>query len=460
MKQTMKTLRYIVCLVVIASQSVALPQVPTFHVKAFGAKGDGTTLDSPAIQRVIDTAAASATKAKVIVDPGKYLIGTIELKSGIELYLHPKATLIISTNREDYRYEAVIFASNAVNISITGRGKILGRGLAFMTRYDPAGEWWIFGEWRPKMFILTACTNLTIRDITFGEAPFWGLHMLGCNHVLVEKVKIRNYLDVPNCDGIVADHCIDVTIRECDIRCGDDAIVIKTTRQPINFGPSAYIHVHDCTLETQDSALKIGTETTEDIHDIVFEKCTVKNACRGLNIQLRDEGHVYNILFQDIKFVSRYHGDPWWGRGESISFTVIPRTPETHIGSISNVIVKNIFGVSENSARICGMPNQPVRNVLFENVTLHVGRWTKYKGGVLDNRPTTVLQEIEPHDTAGILVRHAKNVTIKNCAVQWIKNIPIYYGPAIWITNASPISIINFRGQSANPHIYPDILIQ
>jgi len=86
----MKTLRYIVCLVVIASQSVALPQVPTFHVKAFGAKGDGTTLDSPAIQRVIDTAAASATKAKVIVDPGKYLIGTIELKSGIELYLHPK----------------------------------------------------------------------------------------------------------------------------------------------------------------------------------------------------------------------------------------------------------------------------------------------------------------------------------------------------------------------------------
>jgi len=427
-------------------------------VRDYGAKADGVTLDSPAIQRAIDEAASRGVPARIYIGPGRYLIGTIELRHNTELYLERNATLVISTNPTHYKADAVIYASNASNVKITGSGKVLGRGLQFMTRYDPVGEWWIFGEWRPKMFILTGCTNLTICDITYGEAPFWGLHMLGCHRVLVERVKVRNYLDIPNCDGIVADHCTDVTIRNCDIRCGDDAIVIKTTRQPVRFGPSANIHVHDCVLETQDSGLKIGTESTEDIHDILFERCRIKRSCRGLNIQLRDEGSVYNVTFRDIKFIAQYHADPWWGRGESISFTLIPRTAETKLGAISNVVVMNVSGRAENSARICGMPGNPIRNVRFENVWLKIGRWTKYKGGVFDNRPTSVLQDIEPHDTAGVFIRHAQDVLLINCSVNWESKPPQYFGPALWATNATGLKLRNFNGSSANPSLYSDIV--
>jgi polygalacturonase len=76
--------------------------------------------------------------------------------------------------------DGVITASNAPNLRITGSGKISGRSLSFMTGYETTNEWWLFKEWRPKMFVLTGCTNLVVRDITFGDAPFWGLHMLGC----------------------------------------------------------------------------------------------------------------------------------------------------------------------------------------------------------------------------------------------------------------------------------------
>ncbi len=93
------------------------------------------------------------------------------------------------------------------------------------------------------MFVLTECRDLEVRDITFAEAPNWGLHMLGCEGVLVDRVKVRNLLDVPNCDGIDPDHCRDVEITNCDLVCGDDGVVIKCSRQPKEYGPCAKIRV-------------------------------------------------------------------------------------------------------------------------------------------------------------------------------------------------------------------------
>jgi len=66
-----------------------------------------------------------------------------------------------------------------------------------MSRYDQPNEWWLPASFRPKMFVLTNCKGLEVHDITFSEAPEWGLHMIGCEHVLVDNLKIRNLLDVP-----------------------------------------------------------------------------------------------------------------------------------------------------------------------------------------------------------------------------------------------------------------------
>jgi hypothetical protein len=421
-----------------------------FNVLDFGATGDGTTLDTAAIQRTIDAAANDGSGARVVIPRGRhFLVATLKLKSGIDFHL--EGDLLISTNQTDYATDGVITALNARDLSITGTGNIRGRSLSFMTGYDDAGEWWLFKDWRPKMLVLTGCTNLNVRDITFSDAPFWGLHMLGCKNVLVENVTVDNRLDVPNCDGIDPDHCQDMEIRNCKITSGDDAIVIKNTRQTNDYGPSAKIHVHDCEMLTQDSGLKLGTETTSDIHDILFERCKITSASRGLTIQLRDEGNVFNITFRDITFVSRYHSDPWWGRGEAISFTAIPRTAETKLGKMHDILVQNVSGRAENSVRINGSSASRIENVRLENVSVTLDRWTKYKGEVFDNRPTKILAPIETHATPGFSIRLADNVTLKDCSVTWGKNCPDYFGSALEAEDAKNLRVSGFKGAAAHP---------
>ncbi|MDP4292243.1 MAG: glycosyl hydrolase family 28 protein, partial [Bacteroidota bacterium] len=309
-----------------------------FDVLKYGAKGDGVTLDSPAFQKAIDDASKAGNGSQVLIPAGhRYLVGTIQLKSNIDFHLEGDAELYVSTDPKDYINDAVIIAQNIRDLMISGTGSINGRALEFMTHYSKETEIYVPATWRPKIFILTKVSNLYIRDITFGSAPNWGLHMLGCENVVIDNIKIRNNLEVPNCDGIDPDHCRNVVIKNCNIICGDDAVVIKSTRQPENYGLSKNILVQDCFMVTQDAGVKIGTETTEDIQDIIFERCKIKSGSRGICIQLRDEGSVYNVTFRDIEFASRFYSDPWWGRGEGISFTAIPRTPQSKIGTIHDI---------------------------------------------------------------------------------------------------------------------------
>jgi hypothetical protein len=432
----------------LASQNAAAA-APVFNVLQYGAAGDGRAPDTAAIQRAIDAAAQVAGGAQVLVPRGhRFLVGTLELRAGIDF--HIDGEILISTNKSDYGGEGVITALNAGHLRITGRGRITGRSLAFMTNYDPVGEWWLFGPWRPKMFILTGCTNLEIRDITFGDAPLWGLHMLGCKDVSIDNVTVTNRMDVPNCDGIDPDHCQNVTIRHCHIRSGDDAIVLKTTRQTNDYGACANITVSDCVLETQDSGLKIGTETTADIHDVVFERCKILSGSRGLTIQLRDEGSVYNVQFRDIQFVSRYYADPWWGRGEGISLTAIPRTAETKLGTIHDITLQNIKGRAENSVRIDGVASSRIRNVLLEKVTVTFDRWTRYPGNVFDNRPTKVLAPIETHGTPGFCIRNADDITLNQCSVKWGRHVPDYFTFALESEGTTNVRWSDFRGESAH----------
>ena len=441
----MKNIRIFIWLL-LASLGLDFASAKTFNVLDFGAKGDGTTLDTAAIQHAID-AAANGGGQVLIPRKHTFLIATLDLKGGIDFRL--EGTLLISTNQSDYASDGVITASNAPNLTISGSGNILGQSLSFMTSYEATNEWWLFKEWRPKMFVLTGCTNLVVRDITFGDAPFWGLHMLGCENVLVDNVTVDNRLDVPNDDGIDPDHCRNVEIKNCHLTCGDDAIVIKTTRQTNDFDACANIHVHDCVIRTQDAGLKIGTETTSDIHDVLFERCKILSSSRGLCIQLRDEGNVSNITFRDIELVSRYHSDPWWGRGEAISFTAIPRTPATKLGKLSGLTIANVSGRAENSIRVNGTAQSRVENVRFKNVSVKFARWTKYAGGVYDNRPTKVLASVETHVTDGFNLRYADQVTLENCSVGWADNGPANFRNSIAAENVTTLQVWKFSGDSA-----------
>ncbi len=424
-----------------------------FSVLDFGAVGDGVTLDSAAIQRALDTAAASGLKARVLVPGGRrYLVGTIRLPGGIEFHLADDAELLTSTRPEDFgSVGALLTAANVQGLSITGSGGVNGRSRAFMTGYDEKDEWWVPAEFRPRLAFFEGCKDLVVRDVTFKQAPSWTLHLLGCDGVQVDRVKIKNQLDVPNCDGIDPDHCRNVEVTNCHVICGDDAIVIKASRRGEIYGGSANISVRDCLLETQDAGLKIGTETTRDIRKISFERCHIVNSSRGCAVQLRDEGNISGVLFRDITFTAQYHSAPWWGRGEALSFTVIPRQKGSAVGKLSEIRVENVSGRAENSVRISGCPESRIEDVAFDNVDVQFDRWTKYPGGCWDNRPTAALAGIEPHDTPGIDVRFADHVSLRRCRVRWGRNIPEYFSHALSTHDVSRFSYPDFRGEAAHP---------
>jgi len=452
-----------------AQTGTAGPRI--FDVGDFGAAGDGVNPDTAAIQRAIDAAGAAGGGAQVLIRGGKhYLIGPLQLRGGIDFHLADDAELLVATDPKVYGADpaaggrpgqrAVITAREAHGLRITGTGTINGRSPEFMDHYDAAGEWWRPKGFRPRLVVMTGCRDLEVRGITLLHAPSWTLHLLGCEHTLVDGIKIRNQLDVPNCDGIDPDHCRDLEIRNCDIACGDDAIVIKTTRQGAAYGPSAKIRVSGCMIETQDSGVKIGTETTQDISDVRFERCEIKAGCRGLCIQLRDEGNLSNLEFRDIKFVSRYFSDPWWGRGEAISFTAIPRSAQTKVGRLEDVRVVNVTGRAENSIRICGSAASRVRNVRLENVAVEFDRWTKYRGGFWDNRPTLVGPGLEEHVCPAFAIQHADQVTLENCRATWGLNRADYFTNALEAVDVTGLTYPGFVGEAAHPERDPAIAIR
>jgi hypothetical protein len=436
--------------------------VADFDVRSFGAVGDGIAVETTAIQRAIDAAAAQGG-GRVLVPGGKrFLTGALFLRSAVNLYLADDGMLLANPDPGDYgSYPGLLNANGAQSLKIGGTGMIDGQAMQFVTGYSQKDERWEPKPFRPRMFSLERCTDLEIAGITFGHSPNWGLHMLGCDRVLVDGIRIRNFLDVPNCDGIDPDRCRDVEIRNCDIVCADDGIVVKTSDQKEDFGVTRNVVVKDCTVTSRDSGFKVGTETFGDISKVLFERCKVISAGRGPTITHRQKGNIEDIEFRDIEVTAEHHAARWWGWGEAISITAWPRTEHGSVGYLRNIRLRNIYGRAENSIRIDGQKGQPIEGVLLEDIDMTIDKWTAFPGAQFDNRPTGPgVEGLEPHDTPVFSLRHLKDVTLRRCNTHWGRNRQPYFANALQAEDVQGLKLESFHGEAAFPATQKAVLIR
>jgi hypothetical protein len=303
----MRKMRPVVIGIVLLSASI-LANARQLDVKNFGAKGDGTVLESASIQRAIDNAAEHGG-GMVNVPPGTYKVGTLILKDNVELHLQSGAELIGSADVKDYaqitqKYDSrtnelyakyfVVFAEGAKNIAITGSGTINGNGLKNFRTGNPQNM-------RPFLMRLVNCDNVTIRDVHLIEAANWTFHLLGCRDVNVDGVVIENGVDA-NRDGLDIDACQRVTVSNSRFSTGDDAIVMKSTNDVL----CEDIAITNCVIRTRASAIKTGTESNGGFKNITVSNCTIRDLPRHAGIELMtvDGGVMQNITIDNITMIN------------------------------------------------------------------------------------------------------------------------------------------------------------
>ncbi len=262
----------------------------TYNIRDFGAKGDGVTLDTAAVQAAIDTC-TKEQGGTVLVPAGIFVIGTVELKSNVTLHLAAGGTLLGSADGKQYHaIDAIplsgdstlgdgnvglIFAVNAQNVTIEGPGTIDGQGAQFRSPSPgvppPAG---ISGSHRPYHMLFYRCNNLTVRDIFLTESAFHSVRIIQCKYVKLDGIHIHNRVNHNN-DGfhfISAEH---VHLSNCTVECQDDACAL--------FGSCKFITVTNCSFSTRWSVFRFGGGEAENI---TVSNCLIHDTF-GCPIKLR-----------------------------------------------------------------------------------------------------------------------------------------------------------------------------
>ncbi|HSY16948.1 MAG TPA: glycosyl hydrolase family 28 protein [Candidatus Acidoferrales bacterium] len=244
----------------------------TYNIRDFGAKGDGTTLDTAALQAAID-ACNKDQGGTVLVPAGTFVIGTTELKSNVTLHIAAQGVLLGSDHGPDYfaadaiplhgdttledGNTGLLFAVNAENITVEGPGMIDGHGSRFHgpNRGDPSPAG-ISGSHRPYHLMFYRCKNLHVRDIFLKDCAFHSMRIVQCTYAWFSGIHLRSRV-ISNNDGFHFISCEYMHVANCDIQCQDDACAL--------FGSCKFVTVTDCTFSTRWSVFRFGGGSAENI---------------------------------------------------------------------------------------------------------------------------------------------------------------------------------------------------
>lgn len=388
------------------------------------AAGTGKDYDTVAIQSSIDRCAERGGGI-VHIPPGKYLTGTLHLRSNITLWVEEGATIVGSTRQEDFPLEQrrwyTIVAEDVENVELTGGGVLTGQGWKFVrefkTEKNVMVSWNVTGdclgdECRPRLVGFVNCKNVHVWNVFLEDPAYWCLHVINSDKVSIHDVSIHGNFNSPNTDGIDIDSSNNTMIKDCHIDTGDDAICPKT-----QVGPLYNLTVSNCWIRTKSCAVKLGSQSYYDLGNLHFEKLVIVDTHRGLGIQLRDKGNVNNVTFANIHMSTRYYHPSWWGFAEPIYVTACPRTVATVVGSVNNVHYINITTTSENGIFLSGSEESFLKGLHFNNVNVTLVRWTNFSAGYHDYRPGC--QGLVKHRMSGLFMEYVEDVWMRKVILQW-----------------------------------------
>ena len=394
-----------------ATAQTTAPQNGFINILSFGASPNGETKCTEAIAKAID--AASAKGGGTIYFPaGTYLTGPIHLRSHITLYVDAGATLKFSTDFDDYlpmvqsRWEGItvtnfsplIYAYQASDIAIVGRGTIDGQGKAWWDFYNnlrhggskDRNKWQDeftrlnkdriaeanygllnMGFLRPPFFQPYECTNVLVEGITIRNSPFWNVTPVFCVGVNVRGVTIISPPTSPNTDGVNPDSCRNIRISDCYISVGDDCITIKSGRDADGRRqgrPLENCTIVNCTL-LRGHGLSIGSEMSGGVKNLTIANCVFDGTDYGIRIKstrgrggVIEDVRISNLVMRNIvkdavlltTFYTKTEPEP-----------VSDRTP-----IFRNIHFSGITGDAKAAGELTGLPEMPIEGITFSDIQL------------------------------------------------------------------------------------------
>lgn len=403
------------CVLVLLCATVAW--AADIRANDFGAKGDGATVNTAAIQKAIDTAAHRG--ATVVFTPGVYVTGAIFLKSGT--HLRVDEGVVLRGVREQSAYPlmptrvagvemewpvALINIYEQHDVSISGKGTIDGDGKLWWDRYwkmrreeyEPKGLRWAvdYDCQRPRLIQIFKSSNVRVEGVTLKRPGFWTLHICYSQKVTADSITIRNNDEAkgPSTDGIDIDSSSDVTVQHCDIECNDDAICLKAGRDADGLRvnrPSEKIVIRDNTVRAGAAGVTFGSETSGGIRDvevsglhavapvpvgILFKSASTRGGTIQ-NIRIHDvvlEGvaTVFSVAFNWNPSYS-YATMPADMKNPPSYWKVLtePVPPEKGLPHLRNVRVENLKATGARQAfNVSSYKDSPLEDVQFRNVTI------------------------------------------------------------------------------------------
>jgi len=376
-----------------------------YNVRDFGAKGDGVTSDTIAVQAAID-ACNRDRGGTVIVPAGDFLIGTVELKSNVALYLSAQGRLLGSTNIAEYHPGrgippgngnlVLISAAGAENVSIEGPGTIDGQGAKFLPGAKDDGEREP-GRPRAHLLVFYHCRNIRLHDALLTNSSYHCVRILGCNGVNVDGIRINNRV-IFNNDGLHFNSSEHVKVSNCSIVCEDDACAL--------FGSNRDITVTNCSFSTRWSVFRFGGGQCDGV---AVSNCVITDTfgC-PIKMQVRAGDRMENMIFSNL-VMTNVTGPIYIGLGSAprnalnpaliraggivrniqfrgITATVAAQPDLTAFPYLPGTPISDIYpGEHHTCIDLTSVPGQFIENITLSDVTVtYAGGGTKEIGALRD----------------------------------------------------------------------------